>query len=106
MWFHSLVCPAQLLWLPPEHWVQGEVWGGFWGHRAEKPAVLALLGALTVRDRTEPCVRRLGRGWRREGEMEVEQKEGQPVGWGVGEGLCSSEYKKGSWGVGGGVEFF
>ena len=33
-WFHCLVCPAQLLWLP-EHRVQGEVWG-FWEHRGEK----------------------------------------------------------------------
>lgn len=73
-----------------------------------RPAVLALLGALTVRDRTEPCVRRLGRGWRGGREMEVEQKEGQPVGWGVGGGIyaaVSTRKAAGGWGWGGGVEF-
>ena len=39
-------------------------------------AVLALPGALSVRDRTVPCVRRLGRGWRGGKKMEVEQEEG------------------------------
>lgn len=62
-----------------------------------RTAVLALPGALSVRDRTEPCVRRVGKGWRGGREMEVEQEEGQPGGlecW--GRYLCSSGYKKGS----------
>ena len=35
----SVFC--QLLWLP-EHQMQDEVWGGFWGHRAEKASSAGL----------------------------------------------------------------
>lgn len=102
LWFHYLVCPAQLLWLP-EHQMQDEVWGGFWGHRAEKASSAGLTRCPDHERQDRTLCEEAGEGMEERREMEVEQEEGQPVGWGVGGGIYAavSTRKAAGGGVGG-----
>ena len=50
-WFHCLVCPAQLLWLP-EHQVRGKVWVDSEDTGVRSTAVPALPAVCERQDRT------------------------------------------------------